>query len=279
MLTSRPALALRGVLRSLGVTRLYVKVKEWPLDAQNRRLLDEYRRHRPPTATATIGQASIELKVENEHEFARAMTYRKDAHLIGPLLSNIGDGDVVWDIGANFGLYGLLAARAPGTHVLLFDPDPWCVRRIRENVAINGLANVEVIDVALSDRAGVMHFQPADHSVAGTSHLLDDAKAGNGTIEVPVIAGDQFRADRMLPVPNAVKIDVEGFEWEVLKGLGQSIEDPACRYVLIEVHFGLLASRGLNSAPGEMERFLAAAGFNNMTWPDASHLCARKTKG
>jgi FkbM family methyltransferase len=279
MLTSPPALAIRNLLRALGLTRLYARIRDLPWDLKTRRLLEGYRRDPKPTVVATIGAVCVELKVSDEQEFARAMTYRKDAHLIGPLLASIGPGDILWDIGANFGLYGLLAARVPGTHVFLFDPDPWCVRRIRENVQINRLTNVETIDVALSDHSGVMPFQPADHSVGGTSHLLGDTGTfgdGGAVIKVPVVAGDQLRVEREMGVPNAIKIDVEGFEWEVLQGLRRAISDPACRYILIEVHFGLLAQRGLHSVPGDIERFLSAAGFGTIVWPDASHVCAQR---
>lgn len=74
-------------------------------------------------------------------------------------------------------------------------------------------------------------------------------------------------------VPNAIKIDVEGFELEVLQGLGTHLAAPALRAIGVEVHFGILQERGMADAPQRIEQLLARNGFR-VQWPDNSHLLA-----
>jgi hypothetical protein len=80
----------------------------------------------------------------------------------------------------------------------------------------------------------------------------------------------------VVDVPNVVKIDVEGFELEVLSGMKQILANRALKAVGIEVHFKLLQERGLTRAPRQMESLLQEAGFL-CSWPDSSHIFAVRT--
>lgn len=73
--------------------------------------------------------------------------------------------------------------------------------------------------------------------------------------------------------PNVIKIDVEGFEWEVLEGLGAHLASSSLRAIGVEVHFGILRERGLADAPQRIEDLLVRNGFR-LLWPDNSHLLA-----
>jgi hypothetical protein len=85
--------------------------------------------------------------------------------------------------------------------------------------------------------------------------------------------GDALAAELGLPAPNVVKIDVEGYEWEVLQGLGNLLARPALRAVFVEVHFSILHERGLDGAPPQIVALLESAGFA-IQWLDLSHLVA-----
>ncbi len=95
------------------------------------------------------------------------------------------------------------------------------------------------------------------------------------TLELTVYAGDALRQARDLRVLNVLKIDVEGFEPEVLRGFDETLRDPACREVLCEVHFALLDSRGQKHAPSEIQDYLGERGFA-MKWITPSHLAAHR---
>jgi FkbM family methyltransferase len=279
MFGSPPVVFARKLARATGLTGWISRMHGKKLDRQKETLLEDYRRRHPTEADVRIGDAAIKLRVIDEQEFCRAMSYVNDEHLLKDLLAHLRPGDCLWDVGANFGLYGLLCARKNGTQAILFDPDPWCGTRIRENIEINGMSNVQLMEVALAQSEGTMRFQPASQSVVGTSHLLSadaSAKEAQTAIEVPVASGDQFRKQRQLPCPNLIKIDVEGFEGQVLRGLRETLADPACRFVLVEVHFTLLERNGLGDTPGIIQQLIKSAGFDEIRWMDASHLRAVK---
>ena len=84
-------------------------------------------------------------------------------------------------------------------------------------------------------------------------------------------------SDARAAVPNVVKIDTEGFELDVLQGMGTVLAEPALRGVFVEVHFGLLADRGMADAPSTIEALLRAAGFET-TWVDPSHIAGTRPK-
>ena len=76
-----------------------------------------------------------------------------------------------------------------------------------------------------------------------TNHIERDGAAKPGSISVQMALGDQV-CERLGHVPNVIKIDVEGFEEEVLRGLSQTLTHQQLRTVLVEVHFLQLEQRG-----------------------------------
>jgi hypothetical protein len=86
---------------------------------------------------------------------------------------------------------------------------------------------------------------------------------------VEVVPGDLLGD---LAKPDVVKIDVEGFELEVIRGMRSVLG--SVRAAFIEVHFGLLEERGMRQAPSEIVAELKGLGFNTVKWVDASHIMA-----
>jgi hypothetical protein len=75
--------------------------------------------------------------------------------------------------------------------------------------------------------------------------------------------------------PNVIKVDVEGFEEEVLTGLSETLKSSELRSVLVEVHFMKLENRGRMDAPTRIEKLLRDKSFKTR-WVDASHLLATR---
>lgn len=137
------------------------------------------------------------------------------------------------DIGANVGLVSLLLADNI-QHAILFEPNPVAAARARENLALNHLG-FEVNELALSDQSGVVELENAggvdscNRTVVGFSTLVP-------TIFVPCTTLDSFLAQQgPLPAPiSAVKIDVEGHENSVLRGMLGFLETHRPKLVMFE---------------------------------------------
>jgi FkbM family methyltransferase len=130
-------------------------------------------------------------------------------------------GGIVWDIGANIGFYTLIAARLVGQGtVVAFEPLPSNQEAIRRNLALNGMANVEVSPLALGEIEGTADLQI--HSSPTWAKLDTSADTGfqeelevAGHVRVPVATIDSQLIDGA--APGLVKIDIEGGEVAALR--------------------------------------------------------------
>jgi FkbM family methyltransferase len=185
------------------------------------------------------------------------------------ILSSVQPGDTVWDIGANAGHYTRAFAYIVGENgcVLAFEPAPSALQALRE---IN-LATIQIVPVALSDRSGEGDF--FTHADFDEDSGLTQARNGLSCVKVAIRTGDQFLAHAP---PNVVKIDIEGFELDALRGMSQTLTHHALRAVFVEVHFEALARRRMSSAPLDIVKLLRVSGFN-VFWLDSSHLSATRS--
>lgn len=189
------------------------------------------------------------------------------------LITHIQPGDVVWDIGANLGLYTekFLEKVGSGGAVVAFEPVSDCFDVLRSK--FTGKTNVTLEPLALSSSNGIGTMKLAADPLGATHQLVDQAHSGSEAVaQVTVVTADSYMA-RSRAVPNIIKIDVEGFEYEVLKGMQALLTEPTLRGLFCEMHFALLESRGQMFAPVEIERLLTRAGFE-VTYTDSSHIQA-----
>jgi FkbM family methyltransferase len=174
----------------------------------------------------------------------------------------------VWDVGANVGYYTHLFSErvGPSGKVFAFEPSSQNFVRLRERCEL--LLNVELINVGLGSKDTTLEFLQGDDNLGATSRIVED----NGSDQfVSIRSGDSLLQEGAVDPPNVLKIDVEGFEWEVINGLQTLIRNRSLTAIGVEVHFGLLQQRGDTMAPQRLERFLRDAGFT-ITWPDPSHI-------
>lgn len=135
----------------------------------------------------------------------------------------IRDGDTVIDVGANLGEYTLLAAKCVGPkgQVLAFEPHPETYDLLSRSVTSNGLDNVALCRIALSDVSGHAYLETPNAANSGqvtlTAQMLDESRNGH-LLEVQCDRLDAIVEREHITHVALVKLDVEGFEPAVLRG-------------------------------------------------------------
>jgi FkbM family methyltransferase len=141
-------------------------------------------------------------------------------------------GDTAIDVGANIGAYTLALAHMVGRsgEVIAFEPVPALEQALRDAIRMNELNNVRLVRAAVGSRPGIADLhsfdEPANRGVAS----LAPASARGRSIPVEVTTLDEA-VDQ--PV-SFLKIDVEGFETEVLRGAERLLAAPSLRAILVE---------------------------------------------
>ena len=136
--------------------------------------------------------------------------------------------------------------------------------------------NIKVFDIALGDKNDKLYLLLADKASAGTHRVISENTAGDAVQEIEVTTADNFIKRENLPIPSAIKLDVEGQEELVIKGAGSVLSNPACKTFVCEVHFAILSNRGDDEAPNRIKNLLTEYGFTKIEWLDSSHLLATK---
>ena len=225
------------------------------------------------TSPTFIGLRNIARKTGLNRRLGGLLGRRGYEHAFDDaLFAALRAGDVVWDVGANVGYYTKRFAEAagPAGHVVAFEPFPSTAERLRAQM--QGVENHSLQVLALGAEAGSVTMQAGGDALGATSRIVSDDEDG---VAIGIATGDGILGMGDVPPPNLVKIDTEGFELDVLRGMTKLLALPQLRAVFVEVHFGLLAGRGQPKAPAEIERLLGAAGFSTR-WVDPSHIVAER---
>ncbi len=158
-----------------------------------------------------------------------------ESEVLDALRARLRPGSVLWDIGANFGLHSTTLARlVPAATVVAFEPNPSEHTRLLCHRAWNA-PHLITSSLALSDTTGLLplHLGPAGNS--GMTTLAPWSQASySGTVLVAAATGDSLIAAGSLPAPNLLKLDVEGHEPAVLRGLATALAHSRCELVVFE---------------------------------------------
>jgi FkbM family methyltransferase len=178
------------------------------------------------------------------------------------LLSELKPGDVFVDVGAHIGVHALRAAErvGEGGRVFAFEPAFDTAAVLEEAAARNGMqARLTVVRTALGDVCGraILHAPP--DSETGDVSIRSLHATGLAVGEVPVVRFDDWADANRLQRLDVVKIDVEGHEVGVLRGMRQSILYFKPRLLVLEVVSGHLARAG--ESPSTLEALLAGLGY------------------
>lgn len=141
------------------------------------------------------------------------------------VLDYLDRSEIILDIGANIGqtAFRMLQNQAnKGLHpaVYAFEPYPKTFRKLEHNIALNQAKGIHAFNLGLGSEKGTLHMTQHTPSNSGGFRMTTDT---SNSVSVPVCSLDEFVSEQALSRIDFIKIDVEGFETEVLKGARQTI--------------------------------------------------------
>jgi FkbM family methyltransferase len=168
-----------------------------------------------------------------------------EEHLTRYFAEHLGPGSVFVDVGANCGYFSMLAAGLTGEsgRIFAFEPNPPVFRELADHLERNGLQDrVHTFELALSDRADSRTlFVTPQHS--GLSTMVSESIVAAGhfggatAVAVQTIRFDEWREKQSVGRVDLMKIDVEGFEAQVLAGMVESLRALRIRRVVCETNW------------------------------------------
>lgn len=177
------------------------------------------------TMSVNDATATFEIKQgPTPKELFRLQTLFGERPIVEDFVDSIKSDDIVYDVGANIGLYSCLSSDI-ASHVIAVEPNDFWKNHLQRNLSLND---------------------------GETSHI--DEFLGTGDDETT--AGDQLTSEFDVPSPTVLKIDVDGCEAEVLKAFNLS-ELTSCRLIYVEVHPAIM-----DYTPNYVEEQLLSADFS-----------------
>jgi len=229
-------------------------------------------------STLIYGSIKLHFITPNEMTRWRVSSFSSKEPDTIAWLDSLEPGSVLFDVGANVGMYALYAA-ARGLRVYAFEPESQNFSILNANIALNGLQKqVTAFPIALSDALKIDLLFLSDLSAGGSCHSFGvevgfDLKPRSspfpqGSVSLTI---DQLVAELGLPAPHYIKIDVDGFEHKVIAGGKQTIGGAASavRSVIVELNTHLaehqqvitqLEAMGLTHDPKQAQRALRKSG-------------------
>ncbi len=206
---------------------------------------------------ASIGEAGITANYYAGLEDFAEMSF---------LLHFLREGDLFVDVGANVGSYSLLASGMCLAKSIAIEPVPQTFQKLIANCKLNKLEGlIEFDQVALGNKEMDLYFSNLNTSVM--NHVI--SKNDKQINPSRVIQVKQLTLDDLLNIrcPSLIKIDVEGFEFEVLEGASKQLQNSTLKSIIIELN-------GYGKRYGHSDdlviRILREAGFSSY-WYDPYH--------
>lgn len=149
----------------------------------------------------------------------------------GFLLHLLRSGDLFVDIGANVGVYTVLAAGAIGATAIAVEPVPDTFAKLLANLRVNGLdGKAQPHNIGLGRSASTLRFTVDQDT---TNHVVTDESWTGPSLQVPVQTLDAVLNGQ---TPSLIKIDVEGWESEVLAGAAATLGQPSLLALIVEMN-------------------------------------------
>jgi FkbM family methyltransferase len=185
-----------------------------------------------PVVTIATARGALRFWCLSEVGAKRALAaLRHEPDTLAWLDQYLGNGEHLWDVGANIGVYGLYACLRDGVSVTCFEPVASTFAILGRNAILNGFSErIVPLCLATSDTNGVFPMHLSSVESGSSMHALVKPENVRGAFEaeavqlVLAIRGDRLVAEFGVQPPQHLKIDVDGHEAQVLEGMGTLLD-------------------------------------------------------
>jgi FkbM family methyltransferase len=204
------------------------------------------------------GKTKISLSTSSElssHIYCGAFEWEEREWL----MSELNPADVFYDIGANIGLFTLIAAERC-RNVVAFEPAGDTFRMLSENIRLNNSpANVELMNAAASDTDGVQDIYVLTNGKDAWNSMAVKPEEGQYRVDqIRTVNVDELVSSEKIPAPTIIKIDVEGWELHVLRGLKNTI---AKHKPVMLIEFTASNLKAAGTSPVELGKYVQSLNY------------------
>ena len=174
--------------------------------------------------------------IENTPGFVHTSRLGYEEEFMGEFMGALKEDDVVFDVGAAQGIYSIFTGlKFPGISIVAFEPYGPYFKELEENVRENGLGNVVLKNVAVSNRCerrglfnnGPSGVAPSARNINGKFKNMQETEFA--TLDILVERG-------VVQAPDVIKIDTEGAESDILEGAKELLRERKIRDLFVEMH-------------------------------------------
>ena len=216
-----------------------------------------------PIAYPFVNQAELLIERGMSSAELQIFTGLYDYHEMFFLLHFLREDDLFVDVGANVGVYTILASAVKGAKSISMEPIPKTYNHLLNNVALNHIEKiVNVLNMGVGEKSGELRF--AYNLNSAVNHVDMYAESSQNNIVVKVDSLDHILQGEE---PVMLKIDVEGFEAMVIKGASEVMKRESLKAIIIELN-GLSNRFGFNDR--EIHDTIVSNGFEPYVYyPDS----------
>jgi FkbM family methyltransferase len=184
-----------------------------------------------------------------------------EPHMVETLKQFLSAGSVFVDVGANEGFFSVIGGSlvSASGRVIAIEPQTRLKTVLEENLKLNGLSNVTLYQVAVSNGEAVAELHLSPNINTGSSGLLRATRYPVATERVRTVTLTQVLTDADVDQVDLMKMDIEGFEHEAILGSKELFRAGRIAALALELHPGRMSGRGID--PNEIVDFLGSCGY------------------
>jgi FkbM family methyltransferase len=232
------------------------------------------------TKTVTHNGTALKFSTPNTLNLIRVNTFSSKEPETLDWIDDMPEGSVIWDIGANIGLYSCYAAKHRDCKVFAFEPSVFNLELLARNIFLNELSDtVTIIPLPVSECLVTSKLNMTSTEWGGALSTFDKTFGYDGqqlrkTFDFTTVGISMSEAVELLniPKPDYIKMDVDGIEHLILKGGEALISD--VKSILVEIN------DNFKEQAESTERYLVAAGLHlteKRCWQEDSNSLADTT--